>query len=270
VTEIEAWRRDPYSIYARFILRLRALDPIDAEPGAADRGTQIHRALERFVTQFPGQLPTDALARLLEMGRQAFGELLDRPPVRTFWWPRFERVAAWFLEQESQRRATLAALHAEVKGSLTITGGAKPFQLTAKADRIERGADGRLNIIDYKTGALPKVRDIGLGMSPQLPLEAAIAAFGGFDGVPKGPVDGLAFWKLGGGDPPGLIMPIKGDPMDLARQALEGLQKLVHEFDRLETPYRAVPDPVFAPRYSDYGHLARIKEWSAGAAEEGE
>jgi ATP-dependent helicase/nuclease subunit B len=270
VTEIENWRRDPYAIYAKFILRLRALDPIDAEPGAADRGIQIHRALERFVTEFPGQLPADAHVRLLDMGRQAFGELLDHPAVRTFWWPRFERIAAWYLEQESERRATIAALHGEVKGSLSVAGVAKPFQLTAKADRIERGADGSLDIIDYKTGALPKAGDINLGMSPQLPLEAAIAAFGGFDGVPKGPVGGLAFWKLGGGDPPGLIVPIKGDPMELARQALEGLQRLVHEFDRQETPYRAMPDPAFAPRYSDYGHLARIKEWSAGAGGEGE
>ena len=39
VTEIETWRRDPYAIYARHILRLKPLDPLDAEPGAAERGT---------------------------------------------------------------------------------------------------------------------------------------------------------------------------------------------------------------------------------------
>ena len=39
VTQIETWMRDPYSIFARHILRLRPLDPIDAAPGAAERGT---------------------------------------------------------------------------------------------------------------------------------------------------------------------------------------------------------------------------------------
>src|SRR5215468_9900535 len=38
VTDIEHWLRDPYTIYARYILRLRELDAIDLEPGAADRG----------------------------------------------------------------------------------------------------------------------------------------------------------------------------------------------------------------------------------------
>jgi ATP-dependent helicase/nuclease subunit B len=31
-----------------------------------------------------------------------------------------------------------------------------------------------------------------------------------------------------------------------------------------------VPDPEFAPRFSDYAHLARVKEWSAGGTGEGE
>src|SRR6516165_5720610 len=38
VTEIEDWLRDPYTIYAKHILRLRPLDPVDTEPGAAERG----------------------------------------------------------------------------------------------------------------------------------------------------------------------------------------------------------------------------------------
>ena len=42
VTRIEAWIRDPYSVFAREILKLDPLDPIDADPGAADRGTAIH------------------------------------------------------------------------------------------------------------------------------------------------------------------------------------------------------------------------------------
>ncbi|MGH6934518.1 MAG: PD-(D/E)XK nuclease family protein, partial [Dongiaceae bacterium] len=246
------------------------LEPIDAEPGAADRGTKTHQALEHFVRRFPDRLPTDALAQLLALGEQAFGELLDRPAVRAFWWPRFERIAAWYIEQENLRRVGLAAIHAEVKGTLEIAGLVGPFRLTATADRIERGKDGCLCIIDYKTGVLPGDRDLELGMSPQLPLEAAIAAFGEFQGVAKGALDSLAFWRLTGGDPAGLVKPVKGDLTELADRALDGLKRLVVVFDRPDTPYRSLPDPSFAPRYSDYAHLARVKEWSAGTAGDGE
>jgi ATP-dependent helicase/nuclease subunit B len=42
------------------------------------------------------------------------------------------------------------------------------------------------------------------------------------------------------------------------------LLDLIAEFDNPETPYRSRPRPGIAPRFSDYDHLARIKEWSAG------
>ena len=58
VTEIEHWLRDPYSIYARHILRLRPLDEIDTPPGARDRGTVIHGAIGDFTRTFRKACPT--------------------------------------------------------------------------------------------------------------------------------------------------------------------------------------------------------------------
>jgi ATP-dependent helicase/nuclease subunit B len=269
VTEVELWRRDPYAIYARHILRLKPLELIDAEPSAADRGIWIHRALERFVRECPHAVPTDALARLLAIGREEFGAQMNRPAVSAFWWPRFERIARWFVETERERRATLAALHAEVKGKLQFEGPAGVFTLTGTADRIERDAAGRLAIIDYKTGTLPKRKEMELGFTPQLPLEAAMAAAGGFDGVAGADVDVLQFWRLTGGNPPAQVEDAKGgDPATLAIVALEGLRQLVISFDSPDTVYQSVPDPEFAPRFSDYAHLARVKEWSAGGPDE--
>jgi ATP-dependent helicase/nuclease subunit B len=59
-----------------------------------------------------------------------------------------------------------------------------------------------------------------------------------------------------------------GDPATLAIVALEGLRQLVISFDSPDTVYQSVPDPEFAPRFSDYAHLARVKEWSAGGPDE--
>ena len=264
VTEIETWMRDPYAIYARCILRLRPLDPIDADPGAADRGAFIHRALDRFVKDHPGPLPANALDRLLAIGIGAFGEALSRPSVWAFWWPRFERIARWFIAQEQQRREGLLSSLTEVRGRLTLAAPGGTFELVAKADRIDRHRDGGAVIIDYKTGALPVRRDVDLGFSPQLPLEAAIVLAGGFDGLPAGAVSEIAYWQLMGGDPAGKIDSVTADCADVAAAALAGLARLVAAFDDEATPYLAQPNPACAPRYSDYGHLARIKEWSAG------
>jgi ATP-dependent helicase/nuclease subunit B len=271
VTEIETWRRDPYAIYARHVLRLRALEPLDADPGAADRGLFIHRALDKFLRAFPGALPADAVARLLEFGREAFGAALERPGVHAFWWPRFTRIAQWFAVHEAERRGATGNLGTECRGRLALAGPGGPFELTAVADRIDRLATGGLAVIDYKTGSVPERADVALGYAPQLPLEAAIAEAGGFAGIAAAPVTELAFWEMSGRDPAGRAHDVGGDATELRRhidEAMVGLARLIARFDDPATPYRSVPRPDMKPRYSDYAHLARIKEWSA--AGEGE
>ncbi|MFZ1413533.1 MAG: double-strand break repair protein AddB [Defluviicoccus sp.] len=268
VTQIDTWMRDPYAIYARHILRLRALEPIDADPAQAEYGAVVHTALDAFLRRYPDQLPEAAFQCLLAEGRSAFGRLVDRPGVRAFWWPRFERIARWFLDEERARRPGLIACATEVEGEMRLPAPEGPFLLTAKADRIDVLADGTLAIIDYKTGTPPTKHDVAAGLSPQLPLEAAIAQAHGFPGIPGAYRAALAYWRLSGGTPPGKIEPIGSGP-DLVEAAAAGLGRLVAAFDRAETPYLAQPRPAAAPRYSDYGHLARVKEWSAGTEDEG-
>jgi ATP-dependent helicase/nuclease subunit B len=271
VTAIETWRRDPYALYARRILGLKALDPIDADPDAADYGIVVHRALDAFLAAHArGPLPDDALALLLEAGRTAFGAHLARPGVWAFWWPRFERIAGWFVEHEHDRRTLLEQSWQEVAGSHAIAAPGGPFTLTAKADRIDRQADGRLVVFDYKTGTVPSAAEVLAGYAPQLPLEGAIAAAGGFPGIPPGEIASLLYWRLSGGRIPGEERAAaKAPPDELIRDALAGLAALVAAFDDPATPYQAQPHPEHLPRYSDYLHLARVREWSGEGGEDG-
>ncbi|MDA5194575.1 double-strand break repair protein AddB [Govanella unica] len=259
VTQIGTWMRDPYAIYARHILRLKALDPLDADPGAADKGNIIHAALDRFVNEYPITLPPDALDRLIAIGRDEFGRNLTRPTVRAFWWPRFQHVAEWFIATERDRRALYTTVLNEGRGDY-ILESPFDFKLTAKADRIDRGPGGTLTIIDYKTGQPPEDRQIVAGYQPQMPLEAMMAEAGAFKGLPAAAVTGLEFWRLHGGEPAGTMKPMK-DVEDRKAQAARGLRELVALFDKPETPYRSTmrPEEVTA---GDYDHLARIKEWS--------
>ena len=265
VTQIEAWMRDPYAIYARHVLRLRPLDEIDAMPDRAVYGALIHDALDRFIAATPaGPLPADALDRLVSIGEAVFAPVLAQPGIWAFWWPRFRRIAAWFVAYEGPRRERVTASLTEVEGALTIPGPADAFTVTAVADRIDVVDGGGLVITDYKTGKPPSVKEVAAGFAPQLPLEAAIARAGGFAGVAGDTVETLLYWRLGGGDPAGEVSPAGPDAAVLAEQALAGLMALVTAFDDPATGYESRPRPEQAPRFSDYEHLARVKEWSTG------
>ena len=268
VTGIETWMRDPYDLYARQILGLKALDLIDADPGAAELGTMVHKALERFVAAYPARLPDDPEAELIAIGRDVFERYAVKPGVFAFWWPRFLRIAGWVAEVERTRRASVDRILGEVTGTLGLDAPGGPFNASAKADRIDVLRDGTFAILDYKTGALPSDKEIENGWALQLPLEAAIAGAGGFDGLPEGAPERLEYWRLSGGEPVGEARPVKGDPVARADQALAQLRRWVARFDEVKTPYVARPWPARVHRFSDYAHLARVKEWAAGGSGE--
>jgi ATP-dependent helicase/nuclease subunit B len=266
VTKVETWMRDPYAIYAEYVLRLKALQPIDADPGAADFGSAVHRALDAFVREAPAAETADqALDRLLACGRSAFAEQLDHPVVRGLGWPRFEQMARWFVAAESERRAQfgIRASRTEIEGRLELDAPAGPFRLTAKADRIDLLSDGSLAIVDYKTGTVPKPKEVSAGYAPQLPLEAAIAAKGGFAGLAAAEVSVLEYIRLRGNASGGERIQPKADARELADAALQRLEQLIALFDDGNTAYEARPRAAVAPRFSDYEHLERLAEWAS-------
>ena len=263
VTQVETWMRDPYGIYARHILHLAALEPIDADVAAADYGSLIHTALQKFV-----ETKSTSEQQLFDIGQRLFADSTVRPAVRAFWWPRFKRIARWFVDYEATRRTEITSSFVEIKGELILRGPEGRFELTAKADRIDVKSDGTVVIIDYKTGQPPTNKEVIAGFAPQLPLEAAMVLNKGFTGIIATVVSDLAFWHLHGRDEGAKDVTVKADAQKLASEAYEGLERLIAIYDNTDTPYRARPRPEFAPRYSDYEHLARIKEWAT--AEDGD
>ncbi len=272
VTEIEHWLRDPYTIYAKHILRLRPLDPVDAEPGAAERGTFIHAAIGEFAQTFAKSLPADPLSELLALGRKHFAEIEDYPEARAFWWPRFERIARWFVNWEIERRAVISAIDAEIRGEHEIKLDKGSFRLRGIADRIEQGSDGRYTIFDYKTGSARTEPQVRTGLAPQLTLEAAILRQGGFAGIPaKSTVADVAYVLVKGGEPPGdsKFISFKDGNADFqADRALEKLTELAKHFEDEDTPYRSLVHPMWATQYGDYDHLARVLEWTSAGEED--
>ncbi len=263
VTQIETWIRDPYAIYARHILKLRALDDLDADPGRAELGITMHQAFAEFVARHPQTLPSNAADDLIEIGRKCFAPILSRPGVWAFWWPRFERIARWFVAEEAMRRGAIVESLSECKGTLVIASRGGAFTVVGVADRIDRLATGELTLIDYKTGSIPQTREIENAVAVQLPLEGAIARAGGFEGA-CGHIAALEYWRLPGSDPPGLCCPIAAaNPEALIDKVLAAVTALIDRFDDPRMPYRPVPHLQWAPRYSDYTHLERPDEETA-------
>src|SRR5262249_25235595 len=137
VTAIEDWLRDPYTIYAKYILKLAALDPVDMPLSAADRGSAIHDSIGKFTHDFADKLPENAALVLREIGETYFAPLMERPEARALWWPRFQRIAAWFAGWENARRPRIQRIDAEIRGDIHIPlDDNRSFTLSARADRI--------------------------------------------------------------------------------------------------------------------------------------
>lgn len=273
VTQIETWLRDPYAIYARHILRLKALDALEEPADAADYGTVVHAAIAAFLAEAGRHFPPDAEARLVRAMDAALDDQDLRPALAAWWRPRLRRIAAWLAEAERDRRLGqgLAAIASEQSGQWVLDLP-HTFTLKGRADRIERRFDASIAILDYKTGAVPSAADVAAGLAPQLPLEAAMAAAGAFGPEVQGQAHELVYWHLTGGYVPGEVRSLfNGDSGEIAAvvtTAAERLAALVTRYDDPAQPYLSQPHPGAAPRFNDYTQLARVAEWAA--LEEGE
>jgi len=261
-TAIETWQRDPYMIYAKHILKLRKLDALDEEPDTADFGNVVHAALKLFTDRFPDALPDNAYEALLVLGKKAFAPLENRAAVSTLWWPRFEALAVWFIEQEKLRRAKGISIFAEREGSLPIDIGNESFALTARIDRLEVDKNDNATLIDYKTGALPKDSDVEKVLTAQLPIEALIST----EGVLNPPltckvnVTGMEYWRLAGSATQCKIKPLD-NVATLMATCKEMLTTLLTRYADPAQPFSAATNAKQLPRYNDYAHLTRRQEW---------
>lgn len=265
VTEVEKLLEDPYAIYAKKVLKLHPLEPIEPDIGAAERGTFYHAVLQQFRRDYPQGIPDNLQAILHRIGAHEL-KRLGLEGQRTLWWPRFVEVCKWFEDEERKQLSRARPLAQEREGTISRLDG---FKLKAKADRIDLMSDGTLAIIDYKTGTLPAKKKIARGLSVQLPLEAAIARAGGFKDIPAKDVSEMAWWHLTGKrDDAGEVKPFPQPPAEAADEALQQFDETMRWFTRREAAYLSEPDSAFRPVYSDYRLLARVKEWAANGEED--
>jgi len=272
VTRIKVLIRNPFAIYGQKILGLFALDDVGKAPGASERGTAIHRALELWAGHAPSgtlEQKTDKLSgsiieQLLLAGFDPSDMAIEAPVS--------ERIAKAFLQWEQQRQQdgfTLAAT--EKKGCLDIfLKKGQRIKITATSDRIDSFGN-MWAVVDYKTGGAPSSKEVLAGWDPQLPLTGAIIHGGGFaeHKIKSGEITELAYLKLSGGEKTLDHVTIKlgkngfASIQELAEVELDRVTKLFQTFADPETAYLCQPRSKYTDDYSDYDHLARRAEWSA-------
>lgn len=260
VTEVDRLKADPYAFFARRILSLTPLDPVDADPSAAWRGNAVHAILEAWWKE--DGCATDALRpRAVAL----LAEESTHPMMRALWQPRLMEAIDWIAARVAEQAAEgRQVFRAEGRGTIPIAGVA----LTGRYDRIDRLADGGIAVIDYKTGKAPSPAAVRAGFSLQLGLLGLIAERGGFEGV-AGPARAFEYWSLAKGrDGFGSVSTPVDDAgkkdriptADFTAIAAANFTDAARRWLTGDEPFTAKLVPEYAP-YAEYDQLMRRDEW---------
>ncbi len=250
VTRIKTLVRNPYEIYAQSILGLRPIKPYGLQADALERGIVLHAIIEAYNVSDRVKAGDYAPEHFLELAADILERDVPWASARRLWFGRLRRIAPWFVEAEKNRAALGAIAAQEVKGTRKATEF--DFSLSAKADRIDRGTDGRLIIYDYKSGDPPSPKVIAQ-FDKQLQLEAAIAEAGGFENIGPAAVSTLQYI--------GLKRPDAVQSTPISDDTWPDLIKLLSCYFENGAGYGARTKMKLDVFGSDYDQLSRLDEW---------
>lgn len=184
--------RCPFRAFARHRLGARSLEQPSPGLDPATRGTLVHRCLELFwqraqtharLRGWDAPRRHSELAASVDAALAAETVALAALPPALFAIERERLIALleeWLAAAELERPAQAVAVATEEGGSATCGG----LNITTKVDRCDRLEDGRLLILDYKTGQV-ELDDL-LGerlLEPQLPIYAVNAGAEALAGI---------------------------------------------------------------------------------------
>ena len=268
VTEVEKLIRDPYAVYARRILRLEPLPDFARLPDAALRGVLFHEAISNWNNERVHNPEANQLQLLLQAGAQSFAPFMLEPEIASFWWWQFQKMAVWLVELEGTDKSVIKTSKTELNGELDFEISDRKLSLYGRADRIDIQGNGYARIIDYKTGNPPTNQQVTIGLNPQLPLEAAILAYGKFEGLNNTTTDKLDYIQISGRTIAGEIKsvaPVDGSSiMELSDRHFLGLKSLLKSYQSPSQPYLPRVAPLKEEGELDYDHLSRFREWMLG------
>ncbi len=255
VTAVETLKRDPYAIYARQILGLRPWDDINTPFDARHRGNLWHAVLEHVP---PGVIDAATRQDLLQRFTEALTDF-GCPPVRhqrEMW--QFTAVLDAISAHQAGQPMPRQSVR-ERRGALELPTPHGPVLLRGTVDRLDV-FDDHFVVLDYKTGEVPSDKMVRTGLSPQLPLMAAMAMAGqfGVQALPASCV--MQYWKVGG--PRRLVVSdVPAADHAVPNVAWQDTVDLVTAFLDANHPYTPRTSMKKELAVSDYDGLSRHSEW---------
>jgi ATP-dependent helicase/nuclease subunit B len=271
VTALDRLLGDPYQFYAQAILKLRAMQPLAADPfsDAALRGTLVHAILDAWHKA----RASDPRVRIAPFAAAYLAEERVHPLFQALWQPRLidalERFEAWIDDPDQPGRSVLVS---EITGSMICDG----VRISGRADRIDRLADGSLAIVDYKLSTPPDKKQVVDGHALQLGVLGLIARDGMFeqDGAAiSGEATRFEYWSLGrarsdhGGGFGYRETPMKEGrattgllPADYLPHHEAQVRLAISRFIKGSDPFTARENPDYKG-YNEYDQLMRLEEW---------
>lgn len=265
VTELETLRRDPYALYARTVLRLEPLEPVDALLDGRDLGTLLHQVIERFNQGEAAPDIETAMTRLRDIGADVFRPLAVDQELHFFWWRRFLAILPDLAALDIDTRREGWSILSECNAALPLrlkTGDV--VEIRGRIDRIERGAGG-VRILDFKSGATPGPGQVAAFLAPQLPVSAALVERGGVTDLPKGTgIEAIGYVPINGRKPtkPKFITVKDRSLADIIAADWALLESDLDALAAGVKGWRSRVAPLKTTQSGDYDHLARIREWT--------
>lgn len=250
VTAISRLIRDPYEIYAKYVLGLRKLNSLHPSPDALLRGTVLHKVLEDFTKT---DLQPDPLAQLLQLADAHLAQQVPWPAARALMAARMRRAAPVFLRFHLAQPGQVALQ--EMPGRLVFDS--LGFTLKAKPDRIDIWPDGQAHVIDYKTGS-PPTKGQQESFDKQLLLQAVMVEDGAFEGLGPLPVARITYLGLGANPK----LEVTEMTEDLCSTTRDAFQTLIRAYQHRDQGYAARRMLFRENEVTDYDHLSRYGEWS--------
>jgi len=262
VTNVELLKRNPYAIYAKYILSLYPLDDWDKPAKGAQYGQALHETMAELINLSAKDFNEK---EALTIFRQALKKNLLPKSDCIFYESQFKScVLPFVLKQQEELKKQRIPSYTEIKGECSFNINNKPFTLTARVDRIDLSDQNTAKVIDYKTGSPPAFSEVVKGISPQLTLEAWMILQNAFPNIKADKIEDMEYWHMSKNPC------IKGyqksknkiDLDVLLNKTELGLKKMLKTYADGKTPYEVEPIASIAPKYDNYALLSRKKEWA--------
>ncbi|WP_165802571.1 PD-(D/E)XK nuclease family protein [Arthrobacter sp. Bz4] len=193
-TRLEDWALSPFSFFLKHVLKVDIFEDVEREVqiNPMQRGNLMHKVLEDYVREVTDKQQPRSVNRLIELAEAAFADFANPHWLQHVWDQNQARMRQDFhrVFRDDEEAAFEGWVYDAAEASFGMDGTAPAVELElddstvlrfgGKVDRIDKHPDGRVRVIDYKTGNAKKFTNLNkhptaYGTKFQLPVYGLFA-----------------------------------------------------------------------------------------------